>query len=209
MLGLELICRCDRAFPANLQALEAPPAVLHIAGGADRFRSLAERDPVAVVGARRANDYGIGVARGLGRGLGSARVTVVSGMASEIDTAAHEGAIERAGRHRGYSAGPGSSASTSIANSGIHRQIVSSGVAVSEMPPGVSVRKWMFVARNRLIAGLCELTVVVQAAAGSGSLHGQRGRHRTRAGRSVRSPDRSPVACQRGPTSCCVTVPSA
>jgi DNA processing protein len=90
-------------------------------------------------------------------------------MAAGIDGAAHEGALERGGAT--IAVLPGSADSPyPITNAGLYRRIAARGVAVSEMPPGVSVRKWMFVARNRVIAGLSRMTVVVQAAENSGSL---------------------------------------
>lgn len=168
--GLELVCRCDAAYPAQLRDLVAPPAVLHVAGGQSTLGSILSRDPVAVVGARRPGDYGTGVARGLGRGLATAGITVVSGMAPGIDAAAHEGALEAGGATVAVLAGSADKPYPQ-SNAGLYRQILAGdGVIVSEMPPQTSVRKWMFVARNRLIAGLAGLTVVVQAARGSGSL---------------------------------------
>ena len=67
------------------------PRVLHVVGGLDRFLELTARDPVAIVGARAASSYGTGVARSLGAALGRAGVTVLSGMAHGIDSAAHVG----------------------------------------------------------------------------------------------------------------------
>jgi DNA processing protein len=105
----------------------------------------------------------------LGRGLGYAGITVVSGMALGIDSAAHAGALEVGGptvavlpgsAHRPYPAG----------KRALHRRIVAAGAAVSELGPGTSVRRWMFLARNRIIAGLAAMTVVVEAAEHSGSL---------------------------------------
>ena len=81
-----------------LEADDAP-AVLHVAGNVERLAALVDRDEpaVAVVGARRAGADGVEVARGLGRGLAAAGVTVVSGMALGIDAAAHAGALEVGG----------------------------------------------------------------------------------------------------------------
>ncbi len=167
--GLDLLCRCSADYPADFLELEAPPAVVHVAGGFERLVQFSRQDPVAIVGARRPNAYGAGVARSLGRGLATAGITVVSGLASGIDAAAHEGALESSGL--AVAVLPGSADRPyPTTNAGLHRRIVARGVAISEMPPGVSVRKWMFVARNRLIAGLSQLTLVVQATERSGSL---------------------------------------
>jgi DNA processing protein len=167
--GLEQICRCHPGYPAGLAALAAPPAVLHVTGSIDTLLQLIAEYPVAVVGARRASPYGVGVARSLARGLASAGLTVVSGMARGIDAAAHAGALDApaptiavlpSGADRPYPA-------TARA---LHRRIVRAGAAVSELGPGIPVRRWMFPARNRIIAGLGAMTVVVQARPGSGAL---------------------------------------
>src|SRR5436305_9263463 len=89
--GIERICRCDPEYPATLRVLGEPPAVLHVKGGLERFLELVAEDPIAVVGARRSSPYGQEVARALARELGAAGLTVVSGMAFGIDSAAHSG----------------------------------------------------------------------------------------------------------------------
>ena len=167
--GLETICACDPGYPPALRALAAPPAVLHVAGGRERLLELAGRDPVALVGSRRASPYGMEMAAKLGRGLACAGITVVSGMALGIDSAAHAGAVEigaptvavlPGSAHRPYPAG----------KRVLHRRILAAGAAVSELGPGTSVRRWMFLARNRIIAALAAMTVVVEAGEQSGSL---------------------------------------
>ena len=95
--GLEAVCECDPAYPAGLRALPAPPAVLFVAGGLDRLVGLVAEDPVAIVGSRRASPYGLDVARSLGRGLAACEITVVSGMALGVDSAAHAGALDAGG----------------------------------------------------------------------------------------------------------------
>jgi DNA processing protein len=166
--GLEAICRCDFRYPDRLRALASAPAVLHVAGGLERFLGLAARDPVAIVGARRATAYGLDVARSLGRALAASRVTVLSGMALGVDSAAHAGALTTGETitvlpgpaDRPYPAG----------RRALYRQIITTGNAVSELPPGADIRRWSFPARNRIIAGLAAMTVVVEAGARSGAL---------------------------------------
>ena len=168
-VGLKTICVCDPGYPSALRALEAPPAVLHVAGALERLLVLSGQDPVALVGSRRPSAYGIEIAKSLGRDLGRAGLPVVSGMALGIDSAAHAGALEAGAAtiavlpgsaHRPYPAG----------KRALHRQIVAGGAAVSELGPGTSVRRWMFLARNRVIAGLAGMTVVIEAGEHSGSL---------------------------------------
>jgi DNA processing protein len=166
---VESICRCQAAYPARLRALESPPAVLFVAGGLGRFSELAGEDPVAIVGARKASQYGLEVARSLGSGLARAGVTVISGMALGIDSAAHAGALS-AGAPT-IAVLPGSADRPyPRGKRALYRQIVDSGAAISELPPGSSVWRWTFPARNRILAALAATTVVVQAGSRSGSL---------------------------------------
>ena len=180
--GVELICRCDPGYPDRLRELAAPPAVLHVAGGLDRFLLGAAGDAVAVVGARAASPYGIAVARSLGRGLAAADLTVISGMAAGIDAAAHAGALSILPADGGPSPrarefpltlavlpGPADRPYPKV-NRHLYRELCAVGAAVSELPPGSRVRSWMFPARNRIIAGLGAMTVVVEAGKRSGSL---------------------------------------
>jgi DNA processing protein len=168
-VGLELICRCDRSYPAHLWALPAEPAVLHVAGGMARFLKLADTHLVALVGGRRASPYALENARSLARGIASANLTVVSGMAAGVDSAAHEGALDaRQGTIAVLPSAPQRPYPASVRL--LHRRILASGVAISELGPDVSIRRWMFPARSRIIAGLCAMTVVVAAREGSGTL---------------------------------------
>ncbi len=134
-----------------------------------RFLECCEHDPVAVVGSRRGTGYGLEVARSLGRGLGGAHVTVLSGMAIGIDTAAHAGALSGGGAT--IAVLPGSADRPYPAGRrALYQAILVNGVAVSELGPGSEIRRWAFLARNRLIAALAAMTVVVEAGEGSGAL---------------------------------------
>ena len=167
--GLATVCRCDPGYPERLRALAAPPAVLHVLGGTDRLRELAAAQPVAVVGARRAAPYGLEIAGALGRGLASAGVTVISGMARGIDSAAHRGVLAVDGATIAVLASGAERAYPASAR-GLHRRISQRGAIVSELGPGTGTRRWMFPARNRIIAGLAVMTVVVQGRTSSGAL---------------------------------------
>ncbi|MFL5863918.1 MAG: DNA-processing protein DprA, partial [Solirubrobacteraceae bacterium] len=149
---VETLCRCDSAYPVALWSLEAEPAVLHIAGRLERFLELATQRTVAIVGARRASPYALENARSLARGLGS-RLTVISGMAVGVDTAAHEGALHARGDTIAVLAGAPERSYPPSARR-LHREIVAAGAVVSELGPGVPARRWMFPARNRIIAAL-------------------------------------------------------
>ncbi|HUJ33730.1 MAG TPA: DNA-processing protein DprA [Solirubrobacteraceae bacterium] len=167
--GLETVCRCDPAYPASLLALAAPPAVLHVAGELGRLTGMLAEDPVALVGSRTASPYGLEVARALGRGLAFAGITIVSGMALGIDSAAHAGALE-AGRPTVAVLPASADRPYPPGKRALHRRIVAAGAAVSELGPGTSVWRWMFPARNRIIAALAAMTVVVEAGERSGAL---------------------------------------
>jgi DNA processing protein len=171
--GLVGVCRHDPRYPPALRALPDAPAVLHVAGSVERFVALtaADQPAVAVVGARRASAYGLTVGRGLGRGLAAADVTVVSGMALGVDSAAHSGALAVGGPTVAVLAGSAERAYPR-SKEHVHRAICETGYGcvVSEIPPGTAARRWCFPARNRLIAALGRLTIVVEGMERSGSL---------------------------------------
>ncbi len=167
--GVDALCVCDERYPSQLEELPDRPAVLHVAGELDRFLELVGRPTVAIVGARRASAYGIEVATALGRGLAAAGLTVLSGMALGIDSAAHAGALQVAGPTVAVLAG-GPERAYPASKRRLHELIRASGAVVSEMPPGTGVRRWSFPARNRIIAGLARAVLVVEAGERSGSL---------------------------------------
>jgi DNA processing protein len=164
--ALDAVCRCSPAYPSRLLELPDPPAVLHVAG--DRA-ALEDVNAVAVVGARRGTPYGLSVARSLGQSLSTAGTTVVSGLALGVDSAAHLGALDASGRVVAVLAG-GADVPYPARNRALHRRVVERGCVISELPPGFAPHRWAFVARNRIIAGLAAMTVVVEATERSGSL---------------------------------------
>jgi DNA processing protein len=165
---VETLCRCDPAYPAKLWDLAGEPAVLHVAGGLERFLEIVAKDSVAIVGARRASPYALENARSLARRLAGA-MTVISGMASGVDTAAHEGVLATGGDTIAVLP---SSPERPYPPSGrlLHGKILATGACVSELGPGVPVRRWMFPARNRIIAALADMTVLVAGRQGSGAI---------------------------------------
>lgn len=186
--GVESVCVCDPDYPARLRELPDPPAVLHVLGGIERLQRVLgpelDRPTVSMVGARRAPDEGLRVARRFGEALAGAGITVISGMAFGIDAASHEGALAAgppvaAGGSRPGSARPGGTIAvlaggpekaTPATLRGLYARIARDGAVVSELPPGSSPRRWSFPARNRLIAALGDGLLVTAAARGSGSL---------------------------------------
>jgi DNA processing protein len=166
--GLAVVCRHSGAYPERLARLGDPPAVLYCAGRA-ALPGLLAAPTVAVVGTRRASPYGLEMAQALGRGLGAAGVTVVSGLALGVDAAAHRAALEGGGRPLAVLAG-GADVPYPKRNRRLYERVREAGTVLSEMPPGRPPLRWSFPARNRLMAGLAQMTVVVEAANPSGSL---------------------------------------
>jgi DNA processing protein len=159
--------RSDARFPPRLRAIFDPPPVLFLRGTGEP-ELLASRS-VAVVGARSCSPYGAQVARTLGRELAAAGLLVVSGLARGIDGEAHRGALEGGGPTVGV-LGCGIDRDYPAANASLSRRMEDGGLVVSEYEPGVEPAPWRFPARNRIIAGLCEAVVVVEARERSGSL---------------------------------------
>jgi DNA processing protein len=159
--------RRDPAFPALLAAIHDPPAQLYVRGSG--ALGLLEEPAVAVVGARACSAYGRSVTRSLCRELAAAGLIVVSGMARGIDAEAHRGALEAGGRTIAV-LGCGIDRDYPAAHAELARRIGESGLIVSEYEPGVEPAPWRFPARNRIIAGLCGVTVVVEARERSGAL---------------------------------------
>jgi DNA processing protein len=153
--------------PRLLRAIHDPPARLYLRGAGDP--ALLSQGAVAIVGARACSPYGSQVARMLGRELAAAGLTVVSGLARGIDGEAHRGALE-AGAKTVAVLGCGIDRDYPAAHAGLAREIEQSSLLVSEYKPGVEPAPWRFPARNRIVAGLCAATVVVEARERSGAL---------------------------------------
>ena len=155
----------DTAYPANLREIQTPPGRLYVRG------ALAEDDAlaVAIVGARAATPYGVAVAERLAADLAARGVTVVSGLARGIDSAAHRGALRAGGRTIAV-LGSGVDVIYPPENRRLAKDIETSGALVSQFAPGTRPLAGYFPARNRVIAGLSLGVVVVEAAEKSGSL---------------------------------------
>jgi DNA processing protein len=153
--------------PPLLRAVHGPPSKLYLRGNGDV--ALLSRPAVAIVGARACSPYGAQVARLLGRELAAAGVLVVSGLARGVDGEAHKGALETEG-HTVAVLGCGIDRDYPAMHAGLALRIAERSLLVSEYEPGVEPAPWRFPARNRIIAGLCSATVVVEARERSGAL---------------------------------------
>lgn len=167
MNGIRCVRRRESSFPDLLAAIHDPPPQLYLRGPA--APDLLGMPAVAVVGARACSSYGRSVARSLARDLAASGLVVVSGMARGIDGEAHRGALEGGGATIAV-LGCGIDRDYPAAHAELARRIVGTGLVVSEYEPGVEPTPWRFPARNRIIAGLCQATLVIEARERSGAL---------------------------------------
>lgn len=168
-VGCWAICRHDPEFPRSLGQLGDAPHCLLVRGDPDRILDPTGLDSlVTIVGARRATSYGLTVARSLAAEAASVGLGVVSGMALGVDGAAHRGALEKGWSMAVLGSGAGRPYPTSHRE--LFERLSTRGAVVTELPPGAQPWRWTFPARNRIMAALSRLTVVVEAALGSGSL---------------------------------------
>lgn len=165
--GGRLLLPGDEGWPRVVDDLQDPPWCLWIVGS-DLPASLC-RSSVSIVGARACTDYGQRVAQDLAYELGSSGVTVVSGGAFGIDAAAHEAALAADAPVLAVMAG-GLDRFYPQANHDLVQRVADRGVVASEVPPGTAPMRSRFLRRNRLIAALGQVCVVVEAGWRSGAL---------------------------------------
>jgi len=163
------VCGHAAGYPDGLGQLSDPPAVLFGSGRPEALERMAREPAVTIVGTRSPSAYGSEVAYAFGRGLGAAGLTVVSGLALGIDAAAHHGCVEAGGPPLAVLAG-GPDLPYPRRHRRLYERIRSSGAILSELPPGRKAFRWSFPARNRIMAGLAAMTLVIEAAEPSGSL---------------------------------------
>ena len=188
--GVEVLVPDHPRWPVALDDDPEPPSVLFVRGDA----SVLSGPTVAVVGTRRCTPTGRAVAAELGRDLAAAGVCVVSGLALGIDGAAHAGALEPGGGAAPVAVvGTGLDVAYPRAHAALADRVASSGAVVSEYPLGTPPAAWRFPARNRILAALCDVLVVVESARTGGSMHtvdaaAERGRPVLAVPGSVRNP---------------------
>jgi DNA processing protein len=164
-LGGWVLIADDADYPALLRHIDEPPPVLFALGDP----ALLTRPAVAIVGSRDHSTYGGEVARALAWGAASGGIAVVSGMARGLDAVAHGAALDAGGTTIGV-LGNGLGVIYPAANRALYRRVAESGLLLTEFPPGEKPHAGSFPRRNRLISGLARVTVVVEAAEGSGAL---------------------------------------
>ena len=163
------LCRHLEAYPRALRGDRQAPPALFGRGETELLERLNGEVAVTVVGSRRPSAYGRELATALGRELASAGLVVVSGMALGIDSCAHRGALE-AGCLTAAVLGNGPDLPYPARMRRLYGEIVGRGLVLGELPPGTEPRRWTFPARNRIMAALGAITVVVEARDRSGSL---------------------------------------
>ncbi|TJZ90750.1 DNA-protecting protein DprA [Paracoccus gahaiensis] len=162
-VGARLLRCDDPAYPPALRQIEGAPPVLWLRGDP----SWLSRDIIAVIGARNASSLGMRMARGMAAGLGEAGLAVVAGLARGIDAAAHDAALPTG--TIAVMAG-GVDVIYPAENAVLAAQIAERGVLLSEQPPGTEPAARHFPTRNRIVSGLSQAVVVIEAAQRSGTL---------------------------------------
>lgn len=164
-IGAVVLRPGDPAYPPLLGEIAEPPAVLYAWGDV----AWLGRPAAALVGSRNHTPYGGEAARLLASGVARAGAVVVSGMARGLDAVAHQAALDVGGGTVGV-LGNGFGVVYPAANRALYERVVAQGCLVTELPPGERPRVSTFPRRNRIIAGLAGVTVVIEAAVGSGAL---------------------------------------
>lgn len=163
--GCHVVTLLDPQYPGRLREIYDPPSVLYVKGSL----CAGDKSSVALIGSRQTTHYGIETARRLGYQLAYTGVTVVSGGARGIDTAAHQGALTAKGRTIAV-LGTGIDLVFPPENRDLFERIAASGAVVTQFPFGRPADKQTFPIRNRIVAGMTLGTVVVEANLASGAL---------------------------------------
>jgi DNA processing protein len=164
-LGAKVLIPDDPEFPELLRNIPDPPPVLFALGDG----SLLTRPAAAVVGSRDHSSYGAAVCRQVAGFAARCGVVIVSGMARGLDAVAHAAALDSGGSTVGV-LGNGHGVIYPAANRKLYERVTAGGLLLTEFPPGERPNAGSFPRRNRLISGLARVTVVIEAAAGSGAL---------------------------------------
>jgi DNA processing protein len=164
-VGAEVLVVEDMQYPELLRHIPEPPPVLFVVGNL----SVLSRPAAAIVGSRNHSAYGAEVCRQIAGVAAGSGVIIVSGMARGLDAVAHTAALDAGGTTIGV-LGNGHGVVYPAANRTLYDQVAEKGLLITEFPPGERPRVGSFPRRNRLISGLSRVTLVIEAAAGSGAL---------------------------------------
>ena len=161
--GVSVTFACDKNYPKKLKNIYQPPFALYYSG-----KLPGERLSVAIVGARRCSEYGHYMARKLGEALGRNRIPVISGLAEGIDAAGQAGAIKGGGETYAV-LGCGVDICYPVQNRSLYDAVLKNGEILSEYLPGTAPMACNFPPRNRIISGLSDALIVVEARQKSGT----------------------------------------
>lgn len=164
--GIKILTMQDAAYPERLRNISSPPVVLYVKGV---LPAMDEEPALALIGTRRPSAYGLSSAQRLAFSLAASGALIVSGMARGVDSAAHEGAL-RAGGQTVAVLGCGLDICYPLESRALYDEIPGHGALVSEYPPGSPPAPQHFPARNRIISGLCDAVIIVEAPEKSGAL---------------------------------------
>ena len=156
----------ENRFPEQLKKIYDPPLVLFYEGN---LEMLNKRPCIAIVGSRKCSNYGRQVAYDFAKSLSKAGITVISGMAYGIDSSAHIGALTGEGSTVAVM-GTGIDKCYPAKNKSLHDQISKKGLLITEFGVGVNPLPYNFPRRNRIISGLCDALIVIEAGLESGAL---------------------------------------
>ena len=165
-MNYKLVPLFDKKYPERLRELRDCPVLLYVEGEMPETRAGLY---TAIVGSRKATEESAKYAFDIAAGLALNDIIVVSGGAVGVDTAAHEGCMSCGGKTI-WVTGCGFSSSYLMKNPDMRKEVVKNGALISEYPPYLSSQKHTFIQRNRIIAGISDCTLVVQAGMRSGSL---------------------------------------
>lgn len=177
--GIRIIGITDVEYPAKLRNIPAPPLVLYIRG---ELPCIDDLPSVCIVGPRKVTDFGEKAAYSIAYRLSRAGVIIVSGGALGSDSAAHKGALNGEGKTVAVLA-CGLDYDYLAENRPLRNRISKNGCLISEYPPQTPVSRYSFPVRNRIMSGLCDATIVVEAGSRSGALI--TARHAAEQGREV------------------------
>ena len=166
-LGIFIILEKDEDYPVLLRGMEDRPRILF--GGGNRSLLYELKPAAAIIGARICSQYGIYTAEKFAGELAKAGVTIISGMARGVDSAAHRGALQAGGKTVAV-LGCGIDVCYPPENRDLYCKIRERGLLLSEYPPGTKPAAWHFPERNRLISALSDCVVITEAKEKSGSL---------------------------------------
>lgn len=163
--GASIISLTEKGFPSKLRNITNPPAYLYYKGDITIF----EQPTLAVVGSRRPTDYGLRLTSRIVSDLAAAGVVIISGLAYGIDGAAHQATLEAGGRTAAVF-GCGLDTIYPLGHRALAQRIIQSGCLISEFPKGTKPERFNFPVRNRIVAGLSDGVLVVEASQRSGAL---------------------------------------